>query len=113
MAKKKDTLKAYEDHDFLNSPDGRIIRILSEFLQPQSRFKRHKIVDTIVFFGSARLKSKKDAMAEYNKLKKSDPKSVKNFAEELRKVQHQVELSKYYEDAVELSRRLTKWSLGT
>jgi uncharacterized protein (TIGR00730 family) len=112
MIKSKNILKAYEDQDFLTSPDGRIIRILSEFLQPQARFKRHKIVDTIVFFGSARLQSKKDSMAEYNRLKKSDPKSVRNFAEELRKVQRKVEMSRYYDDAVELARRLTKWSLG-
>ncbi len=110
MINRKEILKAYEDLNFLNSPDGRIIRILSEFLQPQANFKRHKIVDTIVFFGSARLKSKKESMAEYNKLKKSDPKSVKNFAEELRRIQRQVDMSKYYEDAVELSKRLTKWS---
>jgi uncharacterized protein (TIGR00730 family) len=112
MIKSKNILKAYEDQDFLNSPDGRIIRILSEFLQPQARFKRHKIVDTIVFFGSARLQSKKESLAEYNRLKRSDPKSNKNFAEELRRVQQKVEMSKYYDDAVELSRRLTKWSLG-
>jgi uncharacterized protein (TIGR00730 family) len=112
MIKSKNILKAYEDQDFLTSPDGRIIRILSEFLQPQARFKRHKIVDTIVFFGSARLQSKKESLAEYNRLKKSDPKSIKNFAEELRKVQQKVEMSKYYDDAVELSRRLTIWSLG-
>ena len=112
MIKSKNILKAYEDQDFLTSPNGRIIRILSEFLQPQARFKRHKIVDTIVFFGSARLQSKKESLVEYNRLKKSDPKSVKNFADELRKVQHKVEMSKYYDDAVELSRRLTKWSLG-
>jgi uncharacterized protein (TIGR00730 family) len=112
MIKSKNILKAYEDQDFLSSPDGRIIRILSEFLQPQARFKRHKIVDTIVFFGSARLQSKKESLAEYNRLKRSDPKSNKNFAEELRRVQQKVEMSKYYDDAVELSRRLTKWSLG-
>lgn len=111
MAKKKDILKAYEDIDFLSSPDGRIVRILSEFLQPQARFKKHKIVDTIVFFGSARLKSKKDAMADYNKFKTLNPKSDLNFAERLRKAQQQVEMSKYYEDAVELSKRLTKWSM--
>lgn len=112
MGRKKEALKAYEDIDFLNSSDARIIRILSEFLQPQTSFKKHKIVDTIVFFGSARLKSRRDAMAEYNKFKTLNPKSTPNFAENLRKAQHSVEMSRYYEDAVELSRRLTEWSLG-
>ena len=112
MAKKKEILKAYEDLDFLNSSDARIVRMLAEFIQPQSRFRKHKIVDTVVFFGSARLKSKKNAVAEYNQFKTLNPKSTPNFAEKLRAAQHQVKMSKYYEDAVELSKRLTKWSLG-
>ena len=115
MAKKKNVLKAYENLDFLNSSDARIIRILSEFVQPQTKFTELKIVDTIVFFGSARLKSRRDAVSEYNKFKTMNPKSTPNFAEKLRKAQHMVNMSRYYEDAVELSKRLTEWSmtLGT
>src|SRR5260370_4127856 len=45
---------AYLNPDFLNSPDGRILRILSEYAEPLSRFRRAKIQDTVVFFGSAR-----------------------------------------------------------
>ena len=112
MAKKKTISKAYEDLDFLNSSDARILRILAEFLQPQKEFKKHKIIDTIVFFGSARLKSKKDATAELNKFKTINPQTTPKLAEELRKAQHQVLMSKYYEDAVELSKRLTKWSMS-
>ena len=111
MAKKKSQLKAYENLEFINSSDGRIIRMLSEFLYPQSMFKKHKIIDTIVFFGSARLKSRKDAVKEYNKFKTINPTSTRNLAEKLRVAQHFVNMSKYYEDAVELSRRLTEWSL--
>ncbi len=111
MAKKKQVYKAYENLDFLNSSDARILRILSEFLQPQTKFRKHKIIDTIVFFGSARLKSKREAMAEYNKFKTINP-STTRLAESLRKAQHMVNMSKYYEDAVSLSRRLTEWSMG-
>ena len=46
---------AYKDEVFLDSPDARILRILSEYLHPLSHFKKQKIEDTIVFFGSARL----------------------------------------------------------
>jgi uncharacterized protein (TIGR00730 family) len=46
---------AYRDAEFLDSDDGRPIRILSEYLQPLSAFRRHRVRDTIVFFGSARL----------------------------------------------------------
>ncbi len=111
MVKKKPLQKAYENIDFLNSSDARIIRILSEFLEPQKEFRKHKIIDTIVFFGSARLKSRKDSLAELNKFKTINPKTTPRLAEQLRRAQHMVHMSKYYEDAVELSRKLTDWSM--
>jgi len=112
MAKNHKPKKAYENPDFLNSSDGRSIRILTEYLHPKSKFKKHKIVDTIVFFGSARLKSKHDAIKIYTDFKSKDPKSTPDFAKKLREAQLSVEMSKYYEDAVELSRRITEWSLN-
>ena len=112
MAKTDKPLKAYYNEDFLSSTDGRTIRMLAEYLEPKSRFKKHKIMDTIVFFGSARLKSKKDATADFNKIKNTNPKSNPNFPRDLRKAQYGIEMSKYYEDAVELSRRLTEWSMN-
>jgi len=102
MQKKKIVLKAYENLEFLNSSEARILRILAEFLEPQKEFKKRRIIDTIVFFGSARLKSQRDAVAELNKFKTINPKTTPKFAEELRKAEHQVDMSKYYEDAVEL-----------
>ena len=47
---------AYLDQNFLNSPDARAIRMLAEYLEPFSVFRREKIRDTVVFFGSARLR---------------------------------------------------------
>ena len=47
---------AYENPAFLNSPDGRIIRILAEYSEPLSLFRRERIQDTVVFFGSARFR---------------------------------------------------------
>lgn len=104
--------KAYKNLDFLNSPDARIIRILAEFLEPQSRFKKLNVKDTIVFFGSARIVDRKTAQKMYNEVKKLDPKKVKNFPERLRKAQVALEMSKYYEDALQLSKMLTEWSLS-
>ncbi len=112
MAKEYTNVKAYENLDFLNSSDARSLRILAEFLEPQSKFRKMDILDTIVFFGSARIKSKKEATKEYNKVKETDPKSVPNFAALLRKAQHDITMSKYYEDAVDLSKKLTEWSLA-
>jgi uncharacterized protein (TIGR00730 family) len=47
---------AYQDEDFLDSDDGRPLRILSEYLQPLHVIRRRRVHDTIVFFGSARLR---------------------------------------------------------
>ncbi len=46
--------KAYQDLRFLKSSDARVIRILSEYLEPASRMRWQRVHDTIVFFGSAR-----------------------------------------------------------
>lgn len=112
MVKKKTLQKAYENEDFLNSSDARILRILAEFLEPQGKFKKHNVADTIVFFGSARLLPKDQAVKALNKFNTLDPKKTKGFAEKLRAAQHAVLMSNYYEDAVKLSKRLTEWSLG-
>src|SRR5512144_1892831 len=47
-------LPAYRNEEFLDTPDARPLRILSEYLYPLSHFRKEKISDTIVFFGSAR-----------------------------------------------------------
>ena len=112
MATLKKNNKAYENIEFINSTNGRTIRLLAEYLEPKARFKKHKIMDTIVFFGSARLMSKKDAHTALVKLQTSNPKSIPGFGKALRQAQRSYEMSRYYEDAVELSRRLTEWSMN-
>jgi len=56
--------KAYKNETFLDTADARPLRILSEYLEPLSHFRRQKIRDTIVFFGSARL-AEDGPMARY------------------------------------------------
>jgi len=46
---------AYRDPEFIESEEGRPIRILAEYLQPLEAFRHHRVHDTVVFFGSARL----------------------------------------------------------
>src|SRR5438874_9283854 len=55
---------AYLNESFLESPDARALRILSEYLEPLSHFRDEKIQDTIVFFGSARVHTD-GKMAQY------------------------------------------------
>jgi uncharacterized protein (TIGR00730 family) len=47
---------AYRDESFLESDEARPLRILAEYLEPLRSFRRARIRDTIVFFGSARLR---------------------------------------------------------
>jgi uncharacterized protein (TIGR00730 family) len=46
---------AYHDEHFLDSEEARPLRILAEYLAPLRSFRKERIHDTIVFFGSARL----------------------------------------------------------
>jgi hypothetical protein len=47
---------AYLNEDFLKGPDAACCAFLSEYLEPLSHFRRQRIRDTIVFFGSARIR---------------------------------------------------------
>lgn len=52
----KSVTLAYRDAAFLDSDEGRPMRILAEYLEPLHRFRKQAIQDTVVFFGSARLR---------------------------------------------------------
>jgi uncharacterized protein (TIGR00730 family) len=71
---------AYLNEKFLNSPDARVIRIMAEFLEPFAHFRREKVRDTVVFFGSARIQENGGPLV------------------------------RYYEDARVLAKMLTEWS---
>jgi uncharacterized protein (TIGR00730 family) len=43
---------AYENSEFLDSPEARSIRIQSEILEPMIRLAKHKVHSTVLFFGS-------------------------------------------------------------
>jgi uncharacterized protein (TIGR00730 family) len=114
---------AYLNPEFLNSPDGRLLRILSEYSEPLSRFRREKIQDTVVFFGSARFASLPDAQNALTILEK--PGSAKPAPPDqqpggkdgdalqaaLKRAHAAVEMARYYEEARKLASMLTEWTL--
>ena len=108
----KNPTKFYKDPDFINSPDARTLRILSEYLGPMTRFHWEKIKDTIVFFGSARAIPVEQAEADYQNLLKTQSNLDQFDEQELGVAKMKVRLAKYYDDAVELSRLLTEWSMA-
>jgi uncharacterized protein (TIGR00730 family) len=101
---------AYENEPFLNSPDGRILRILAEYSEPFARFRREQIQDTVVFFGSARFHSRADAEDKLAEVR-AIASRTSNLADELKRAQAAVEMSRYYEDARKLASMLTEWSV--
>ncbi len=103
---------AYLFEEFLESAEGRPIRILSEYLEPLRRFKQQKIQDTVVFFGSARVHSRADATRALDRLRKRGDARSKARLAAIKRSRKAVEWSRYYEDARELAHKLAVWSLS-
>ena len=105
-------LLAYKNVDFLESEDGRALRILAEYLEPLRRLKAQRIQDTVVFFGSARVHSAERARAALDRLERRfEPREGAAVHPRVEQGRRAVEWSQYYEDARVLARMLTEWSL--
>jgi len=130
---------AYENPGFTNGPEGRSLRILAEYWEPLGRFRKERIQDTVVFFGSARfasLDAAKQTLALLEKPGSARPAppeeqpnglgiisrdeevesitGVDHRGELSLKVKHAhaaVEMARYYEDARRLARMLTEWTM--
>jgi uncharacterized protein (TIGR00730 family) len=103
---------AYHNPGFLESPDARPIRILAEYLDPLRRFRQENIQDTVVFFGSARVHSRKRAERALKVLQQKRGRKAKDHELLLKRRRKAVEWSRYYEEARELAHMLTTWSLS-
>jgi hypothetical protein len=104
---------AYLDAQFLESEEGRPLRILSEYMDPLRRFKEQKIQDTVVFFGSARVDSRERAERALKTLRaRGVSETDAQFQAELTRSHKHVEWARFYEDAREVARRLTSWSVA-
>jgi uncharacterized protein (TIGR00730 family) len=102
---------AYQNEPFLNSPDGRILRMLAEYQEPLARFRREQIQDTVVFFGSARFQGSDAAAQTLSALKENHASSAAEvLQQDLKRAQAGVDMARYYEDARKLAHMLTKWS---
>ena len=117
---------AYENSDFLNSPDGRMLRIIAEYQEPMARFRRERIQDTVVFFGSARFRALDVANSELELLENTGsaqpapeheqparPEEIERgeaSALKLRLAEAAVEMAAYYEDARKLAGLVSSWA---
>lgn len=105
----------HEDKQFLESTPARPLRILGEYIKPLVQLKRESIGDTIVMFGSARIESEETAKARLTRLKKTNvaklnaEKRARHRAA-LRQAKSTLEMSRYYEEARQLSHKITSWA---
>ena len=105
-------LVSYLDHQFLESGEARMLRILSEYLAPQARLRRAGVHHTVVFFGSARIRPRDEVLPIVQELEsKGEDDGAGRFAAALKKARRDLEMSQYYEDARELARLVTEWAL--
>jgi uncharacterized protein (TIGR00730 family) len=107
----------HENQAFMQSTPARPIRILAEYIHPLAQLKKEGIGDTVVMFGSARIESHETAAARLTRLKEmktgsmSKPK-IKHHHLAIREAKSALEMSRYYEEARQLSHKLTTWSLS-
>jgi uncharacterized protein (TIGR00730 family) len=102
---------AYQNEQFINSPDGRILRLLSEYSEPLSRFRREQIQDTVVFFGSARIPSPDHAATRLSEVRGNGAHvAAGQQARDMKRAEAAVDMARYYEDARRLAHMLTEWS---
>jgi len=97
-------IKAYKNEQFLNSPDARSLRILSEYIEPFTRFREFHVRDTLVFFGSARFVAREEAEELVRRAEAGEG--------DLAAAKQLLDKSRFYEAARELASRLTTWSKG-
>lgn len=95
---------AYENPQFLNSPDGRILRIMSEYVEPLARFRHEQIQDTVVFFGSARFPNLADAEKATHELAPDADREKRRLSEA------GMITARYYEDARRMAFLLSEWA---
>ncbi len=107
--------KAYKNQGFLTSPDARPIRILCEFTEPAARFRHFHVRNTIVFFGSTKALPRDVAEAKLQEIESTFPEEellLPDIEYLHKKACQDLIMSRYYEDAVALSEKLTRWSLS-
>ncbi len=105
--------KAYRNLKFLNGKDGRLVRILSEYLEPASRLHWQKVKDTIVFFGSARVKpleQSRKLLEDLKQKRQSGAVDTGAIDAEIVKAECSVRMSRYYEEAATLAKLIVNWA---
>jgi uncharacterized protein (TIGR00730 family) len=103
---------AYQDPEFMESLAARPLRIMAEYIDPINRLRRAGVGDTIVMFGSARIQPRDRALASLKKLRAAARgRRTGEWRTKITAAKSIVGMSRYYEEARELSRRITAWAM--
>lgn len=104
--------KSYHNAEFMDSGDGRVLRLLAEYLEVESRLKHYSIKDTVVFYGSARTPSREEAENEIAQIQKeiAASKMSELLSKKLAAAEQQLKSSRFYEDARSLAFKLARWT---
>ncbi|WP_263410383.1 LOG family protein [Terriglobus tenax] len=115
---------AYENQSFINSPDGRIFRILAEYSEPLARFRKERIQDTVVFYGSARFVGMEAAEHQMRLLENTGSTQLAPEEEQparsgdkthsdlkQSRADAAIEMARYYEDARKLAHMISTWAM--
>lgn len=117
MAAKKEhpsvkAIKAYKNQHFLNSHAARNLRIMAEMVEPETRFHEYSVRNTVVFFGSSRAVSGREATRRLREIENEIHKRGRVSAKlrrDQRSAQQALVMARYYDDAVELAGKMTEW----
>ena len=101
---------AYMSEEFLASDEARPVRLMAEYLEPLRRFRKQRVRDTVVFFGSARTRSHEAAQRDLAEIRAGRGLNGRPIEAALAGATRAVDWSRYYEDARALAHRLTTWS---
>jgi len=104
---------AYLNRRFMGGSDARSLRLLSEYLEPLARLRRAGVQRTVVFFGSARIVSREEALRELREAEsQAKAENSPASAEAVKTARMALRMSRFYEDARALARLVTNWSLS-
>lgn len=105
--------KAYDNFEFIHSSDGRILRMIAEYIYPDQYLRKKGVKGAIVFYGSARTFSLEDYNKKKDKLNESLKKAKGSekikIESEIKKLKAVEDICRYHDEATQLSKMFSEW----
>ncbi|ORC88048.1 lysine decarboxylase domain-containing protein [Trypanosoma theileri] len=110
------TVKSYNNTQFLQSPQGRLVRILCEFEEPAVRLRQHHIRSTVLVFGSARAMTVEEHACALRRHEKrlaeaTTPEAKKKCEDELRRLRSTQWMCEWMDTVYDISRKVAMFAI--